>query len=672
MQLSRLCLVCTNIFVTLILLVIVSCILTVPTLAQEVRGDFNNDRVVNIVDHQLFLPHLQTSNSQYSLIGNDATVDLFDYNELLRLAKGSTTPQTNFVTTNGDHFLLNGQEWHPYGIRYVPRYYAELGSEDFLSKPLDSNRQQTIRQDLEEIKNLNLNTVSLIVWDSNATVLSNLQTFLSIAKEKNLRVAVMLVDCAVVIDNKVSLSHPDKCIALLNAIKDNPTVWVIETSWEEALRNSKNIVKLKDKWQEWLVNNYGSLASANALMGTNWSSAQAPNIDYLCQKNGDKQKLAINYRRFLIDYAAKLHTENYDFIKKYDNNHLISARAHGGNTGARSECKLVAISPLAKSPGHDFISTQFYQIGLDKNRIELRARVTSDYLHVGRPIIITEYGYSIFQPHRGGYFPSGLAEQQQYYEIAIPALKKAGIQGAFSWFYLGKRPWSSTDREQSDLGIIEPNTSQRPGSAQRPAASVIRNNGPFVPQTISMTNPTIYMDYFRYPNFTEVFEETVSELERDTSKQVRLDGTQYTSANVPIRCLTGDTVPTCPQRYLSSALVLEIQDRTGVWRKMTEGMTVEYTDHVKVRGRVANTGETTWITQSNNPLGLVQIGVKGSQEGRIPISDTNVRPFHNASVSEYTIPLPRNTVGLLEFQTLVEEKVWFGEIIRVKLSQVNP
>lgn len=51
-----------------------------------VRGDFNGDGVVTLLDHTLFTPVLHTSNSRFALTGTDGNyIDLYDYNELLKL-----------------------------------------------------------------------------------------------------------------------------------------------------------------------------------------------------------------------------------------------------------------------------------------------------------------------------------------------------------------------------------------------------------------------------------------------------------------------------------------------------------------------------------------------------------------------------------------------------------
>ncbi|MBP9691072.1 metallophosphoesterase [Candidatus Woesebacteria bacterium] len=50
------------------------------------RGDFTGDGLVNLFDYNAFLPHFNTVNAQYSLVG-DSAVDIYDYNELLRLLR---------------------------------------------------------------------------------------------------------------------------------------------------------------------------------------------------------------------------------------------------------------------------------------------------------------------------------------------------------------------------------------------------------------------------------------------------------------------------------------------------------------------------------------------------------------------------------------------------------
>ncbi len=51
-----------------------------------VRGDFNNDRAVNMADVLLMIPQLNSTNATYNLVA-PATVDIYDFNELLKLLR---------------------------------------------------------------------------------------------------------------------------------------------------------------------------------------------------------------------------------------------------------------------------------------------------------------------------------------------------------------------------------------------------------------------------------------------------------------------------------------------------------------------------------------------------------------------------------------------------------
>lgn len=62
--------------------------LTIPTRTGEhIRGDFNNDGGVTSADVQLLVRALNTTNATYNLTGSTPLVDLYDYNEMLKLIK---------------------------------------------------------------------------------------------------------------------------------------------------------------------------------------------------------------------------------------------------------------------------------------------------------------------------------------------------------------------------------------------------------------------------------------------------------------------------------------------------------------------------------------------------------------------------------------------------------
>lgn len=52
-----------------------------------VRGDFNNDNLVNLLDHTVLVRSLHTVDARYNLVGSSNDVDLYDYNELLNLVR---------------------------------------------------------------------------------------------------------------------------------------------------------------------------------------------------------------------------------------------------------------------------------------------------------------------------------------------------------------------------------------------------------------------------------------------------------------------------------------------------------------------------------------------------------------------------------------------------------
>lgn len=59
-----------------------------PTPAPSlIRGDFNGDQLVNLLDYQALIGAIHSAQSHFSLIGSDDYVDLYDYNELLKLVR---------------------------------------------------------------------------------------------------------------------------------------------------------------------------------------------------------------------------------------------------------------------------------------------------------------------------------------------------------------------------------------------------------------------------------------------------------------------------------------------------------------------------------------------------------------------------------------------------------
>lgn len=83
--------------------------------SQGVRGDFDSDGTVTLVDFTQFLSALHQISAKFSLTGSDYFIDLFDYNELLKLISGSVpsptasptpTPSPSSAPTSGKSTML--------------------------------------------------------------------------------------------------------------------------------------------------------------------------------------------------------------------------------------------------------------------------------------------------------------------------------------------------------------------------------------------------------------------------------------------------------------------------------------------------------------------------------------------------------------------------------------
>jgi hypothetical protein len=261
---------------------------------------------------------------------------------------------------------------------------------------------------------------------------------------------------------------------------------------------------------------------------------------------------------------------------------------------------------------------------------------------------------------------NALARQAAYLDLFYRAVIDADASGWAPWW----RPGGYRVDEKSDFGIINADGSPRPG-AQLIAGNAARLKTPRTPRQPS-TWFTIDRDAHAGGYSRAAFHEGAAAYAQAHHAGrllgVRSPGTGTDSNRLPVLAVGGRTYNGHnPPRYLNTEFnVLELRDRSGQWRDVADGCTIEVAAGTPVRARasVGNLQEATWLAGSSGErkAGAVALGAApgSTLEFRRPI-DRDTLHLADADLGEFTLADRIAEKVSVIFQMVAEDRAWFGE-----------
>lgn len=370
-----------------------------------------------------------------------------------------------FVQELDGGFIWRGKPWKINGVNYMPSSgIGEPGGDYFESWGGKGGYDpEIIQRDLDHIKNIGFNAVSIFAYHHNLAS-QHLLDFLRRCDALGLHV-----------NQSLRPGTPmdfewDKMKDLIEYyhLAQNDTIFSYDLAWEAEHHNEQHYYG-KD-WADWVQKHYGSVTNAEAAWGFQVEEPLTVPPLHELAKDGPWRRMIADYRALLDRELDEKYGEARRLIRSIDPNHAVSFRMNeAGDPTFDSEQRLpYDFYGLRKAV--DIWEPEGYgRIG-DWEHVR-QGRFDIDYARLcdpAKPFIWAEMGYTVWDETDEISSPEKLDFQATFFRDFYRMMKEAGCDGYFCWWY----PGGFRANEKSDYGIINPD------GTDRPVTRVIREEGP--------------------------------------------------------------------------------------------------------------------------------------------------------------------------------------------------
>ncbi len=571
-----------------------------------------------------------------------------------------------FVTVKDGEFMLQGQRWWAHGINYMPSSGIASNDWKYFENWLSalSYDPEVMDRDLARLKDIGYNAVSIFLNHPDIKA-QNLVDLLR-------RLDRLWMKANVSLRPGTPMDFPwpliREHIEQLR-LAENDTVFAYDLAWEPMFGHHEQRREWDGRWEQWVVERYGSIANAErdwafAMPRDTAGKVTNPSAQQIDQ-DGQWRRMVAAYRRFLDTLLYEKYSRARTLVRGIDPNHLVSFRmAEAGNPTLRWN-GLVPYDFAYLAAAVDILAPEGYgRIGdWEKVKPGCFTHAYARWAGPDKPLIWAEMGNTVWDPALMAAPPQRLQFQADFYRDFYNMTIGSGADGVFSWWY----PGGFRCGENSDFGIINPDGSDRP------VTTVIRERGPrlFNYASADPIDHWITVDRdARAEGLTGIYETVQEEFWRaltaGKTPGLRTAGTGSDSANCPPLAV-GNTPwnGTNPPKYLDAALDrVEIQEANGKWMEVEKGGRVEVAHDKPVIARVmlTNLGEAKWISPAvGAETGAVFVIVGSLESSRTPIPN-DVPHFASVGVEDIQLAptgLTRETRTLITL--LADGRTPFGE-----------
>ncbi len=512
----------------------------------------------------------------------------------------------SFITIENGDFMLDGKRWRAHGVNYMPS--SGIGAEDneYFERWLSAQSYdpEIIHRDLEHVKDLGLNSVSIFEYDKEIGS-QNLLDFLRQADELGLKVNLSLRPGTIGDFNWLGMQS----IIEYYKLWEHDEIFAYDIDWEPMWWQHEKRVKWDREWESWIVERYGSIDNAEKDWGMSVprdkDGAVTNPEDKQLMTDGDWRIMVAAYRRFLDTLLYREYSGIRAKIRAIDPNHFVSFRMTEAGDPTMNWGGVLPYDFPYLAAAVDILEPEGYgRIG-DWEKIK-PAWFEYEYARWAapeKPMFWAEAGVHAWDVAAGKATPELLERQGQFYRDFYRMLISSGADGIFWWWY----PGGFRVGENSDYGIINCDGSDRPNS------KAIRENAAAFIDGPSAKPVDHWIEFDRDKNargITGVYDEVQGEfwkaIEDGKTPGLRTAGTGTDSSNCP--ALAVGNVPwngTNPPKFLDGFFdTFEIQDRNGHWVSATKGGRIEVAGDKPVLARmtIANLGEAAWLHEGNGAV----------------------------------------------------------------------
>jgi hypothetical protein len=412
-----------------------------------------------------------------SLFAGNAPLDQLSHE--LNLWQPKARP--HFVSARQGQLWQAGQTWKAHGVNYMPSSGIGVANEYF-EHWLDRGAYdpEVIQRDLERIKRMNMNAVSVFVY-YRALAAQHLLDLLFRCERLGLKVNQSLRPGTPMDfrwnEMKALIEH--------YRMAENDTILAYDLAWEPSHYDYRYQQRhYAGKWGQWVQKQHGSVEAAEKAWGVPAPRPEppqdapagpatpllaVPTMRQLTQ-DGAWRKLAADYRAFLDDLLGQNYAEARRLVRTVDAHHLVSFRMqHAGDPTYNSE-GMLPYDFYGLSQAVDLWEPEGYgRIG-DWERVK-PGHFTAAYARLcdaAKPLVWAEMGFNTWDMRLMAPEPRKLEFAARFYADFYRMLRESGADGVLCWWY----PGGFRLNEKSDFGIINPD------GADRAITRVIREEGP--------------------------------------------------------------------------------------------------------------------------------------------------------------------------------------------------
>jgi hypothetical protein len=380
-----------------------------------------------------------------------------------------------FVTAQDGAFRYRGKPWKVHGVNYMPssgigRDLPEDAGEFEFWLSRTAYDPEVIARDLDRVRALGLNAVSIFVYDRSADS-GNLLDILRQCDERGLKVNLSLrPGTPIDWDEQWKAIRP---IIERFRFARFDTIFAYDLAWEPGWGNHDARRRHDPEWAAWVTNRYGSVAAAERAWGVpaprDGAGALTNPSDAQVSRDGPWRKLALDYRAFLNGLLSERYGRARRDVRALDPNHLVSFRMSETSDPTNSGAGGLPYDFSGLKDAVDFFAPEGYgRIGTTWEAVRpgwfqvAYARALNPAL----PLVWAEVGTSVWQPGEDAAPRAHLETQAQFFAQFYRMLKASGSNGVIFWWL----PGGFRHGENSDFGVVNPD------GTDRPASVVIRRN----------------------------------------------------------------------------------------------------------------------------------------------------------------------------------------------------
>jgi hypothetical protein len=576
--------------------------------------------------------------------------------------------EKSYIEVRDGDFMLDGKRWRAHGVNYMPS--SGIGAEDgeYFEQWLGARSYdpEIIQRDLEHVKDLGLNAVSVFVYEKSIKA-QNLLDLLRRLDELGLKANLSLRPGTI-----GDFQWPGMQAAIeYYRLWEHDSIFAYDIDWEPLWWTHKERRKWDREWETWVVERYGDIENAEHDWG--FASPRDPEgamtnpADEQLKKDGDWRVMVAAYRRFLDTLLYKQYSAMRERIRAIDPHHFVSFRMTEAGDPTMNWGGVLPYDYPYLAAAVDILEPEGYgRIGdWEKVKPGWFEYEYARWAAPQHPVMWAEAGVHAWDIGAGTFTPKLLEVQGQFYRDFYRMLISSGADGIFWWWYPGGLRYG----ENSDYGIINPDGTDRESS------KAIRENGPrFIGGLDAKPVDTwIEIDRDRHTDgvvgiYSEAKDAFWKAIDEGHTPGLKTAGAGTTSADCPMVAVGSTPCNGAnPPKYLDGVFdKVEVLDRDGHWVAVDKGKKVEVARDTRPQARVTftNLGEAKWLQEGT---GAVCLTAASKKDTRIPIA---APVAHMGSVREQELPLtPEDLTEPTEITIsfCAGDQTAFGEKFKVTL-----